>query len=81
MKDNNLLSNEIENIQKEYNKLKFEETVIVNEEQYVINNIQEENNIQEKNNKYEDINVDIVLNNEIKNYIYELINLIDNKII
>jgi hypothetical protein len=75
VKENNLISNEIENIQKKYNKLEIEETVIINEEHQQLNKqIQQQNIIQSTN-------FNSILNNEVKNYIYELINLIDNQII
>lgn len=85
LKDNKLLSNEIENIQEEYKKLEFEETIIVNKEQHELNNKirkikTEENNNNESDENNENIKFDI-MNKEVKNCIYELINLIDNKII
>jgi len=105
-KDNNLLSNEIENIQEEYKKVEFEETIIVNKEQYELdikplkinndntvennndntvennndNTVENNNDNTVENNNNETTKFDI-MNKEVKNYIYELINLIDNKII
>jgi predicted patatin/cPLA2 family phospholipase len=70
----NIISNEIENIHKKYIKLEIEETLIVNEEQNELNN-------KHKHNNTINDTINDTINTEVKSYIYELINLIDNKII